>query len=662
MKNKTRSKVVFTTLLTTTLLTVLSGFVSLAWFINRVSADSKTSGSTAASYFAYGEGTKNAPYGITSPRHLYNLAWLQYLGMFNKDGDDSDSNLDTVYFEIDSSLTGGLDMKDWVLPPIGNETYPFIGNFNGNGVTIKNLTVSNDFSSFNNHPYTVTFNNYTQGKILGFFGIIGQYQTTLSYDTSANQVTGLYLDNFTIKNSASTTSILAGFLAGYVNGTLTNSGVGYAHFDFVNGTTNISLTSTSSVSFENVSHYSLIGDYNSANYEWKDEPGSSSGTSYGTSTNMKSLYENLMKNEATIERDNDGITSGIIPTNYMIPFSISSSSIVSNTSSNSVKTQSAATSNTNFSSGYTMKATYHNIGYYSGEMRAYHYKDKYDYNSSDFGTQSGLTNLNLGTPPPEVLTYLTKTRTASDGTTYRNGDYLIRLNSGYATDDQNLTSYTRYNYIEKGSILSYSERPVLLPQRVIWVKPVTAGTFKFLFVNSASDPTTSPVSISYWTLVRNDPDDYSSYYLSSKSYVNALVSSYKCKYGYFEIKADANTEYAISFCSASGHGEAPYIAYMDIGATNPTEEKDTLISNIDFVYKGSDDNLVLITSTGYTFSNVAFTLNGTATSEVEAYFRRIKDTGVLTFLTGTGITSTTLGSGTTATASDNTCNTKATST
>lgn len=403
--------------------------------------------------------------------------------------------------------------------------------------------------------FYATIYNYTQGKILGFFGIIGPYQTTLSYDTSANQVTGLYLDNFTIKNSASTTSILAGFLAGYVNGTLTNSGVGYAHFDFVNGTMNISSTSSSSTSsaassstsiaasgsFDNVSKYSLIGDYNSADYEWKEEPGSSSGTSYGTSTNMKSLYENLMKNEATIERDNDGITSGIVPTNYMIPFSIASSSIVSNTSSDSVKTQSAATSNTNFPSGYTMKATDHNIGFYSGELRAYHYKDKYDYNSSDFGTQSGLTNINLKTPPSEVLTYLTKTHTASDGTTYRNGDYLIRLNSGYETDNQNLTSYTRYNYIEKGSILSYSEKTVLLPQRVIWVKPVTAGTFKFLFVNSASDPTKSPVSISYWTLVRKDPDDYSSYYLSSQSYVNALVSSYKCKYGYFEINADANT-------------------------------------------------------------------------------------------------------------------------
>ena len=96
--------------------------------------------------------------------------------------------------------------------------------------------------------FYATIYNYTQGKILGFFGIIGPYQTTLSYDTSANQVTGLYLDNFTIKNSASTTSILAGFLAGYVNGTLTNSGVGYAHFDFVNGTMNISSTSSSSTS------------------------------------------------------------------------------------------------------------------------------------------------------------------------------------------------------------------------------------------------------------------------------------------------------------------------------------------------------------------------------------------------------------------------------
>ena len=73
------------------LLTLLSVFSlgsaalgSLAWFVSTIeSPSSKVKGSSMGAYFAYGEGTEGSPFGINNPRHLYNLAWLQYLGYFN---------------------------------------------------------------------------------------------------------------------------------------------------------------------------------------------------------------------------------------------------------------------------------------------------------------------------------------------------------------------------------------------------------------------------------------------------------------------------------------------------------------------------------------------------------------------------------------------------
>ena len=85
------------------------------------------------------------------------------------------------------------------------------------------------------------------------------------------------------------------------------------------------------------------------------------------------------------------------------------------------------------------------------------------------------------------------------------------------------------------------------------------------------------------------------------------------------------------------------------------QEKEALLSKVDFVYQGEDSSMVLISDSSFTASNVAFTLKGEATTEVTAYFRRIKDTGVLTYLSGTGITKAVLGSGTTVEAKDSSC-------
>ena len=52
--------------------------VSYAWFLHDENVDPIAQGYSGSAYFAYGDGT-NKPYGINTPRHLYNLAWLCYL-------------------------------------------------------------------------------------------------------------------------------------------------------------------------------------------------------------------------------------------------------------------------------------------------------------------------------------------------------------------------------------------------------------------------------------------------------------------------------------------------------------------------------------------------------------------------------------------------------
>ena len=80
---------------------------SIAWFTMKEFDNDKfkdIDGSAASAYFAYGSGTSSDPYGIKTPRQLYNLAWLQYYGMFNKDANDDGEIDKQFYFVLDYSL------------------------------------------------------------------------------------------------------------------------------------------------------------------------------------------------------------------------------------------------------------------------------------------------------------------------------------------------------------------------------------------------------------------------------------------------------------------------------------------------------------------------------------------------------------------------------
>lgn len=252
MKKESLKKIAFAALMVIPFAAVVSS--SLAWIIEykRVDFDD-TDGKTAAAYFARGNGTKEDPYVLNTPIHLYNLAWLQYLGVFNNKVNADNSN--QYYFSVESDL----DMNNYSLPPIGTTKYPFIGNFNGNNKTITNLTVSNIISSdtsakeISKKPLAVgdTLNDV---NIIGLFGVVGDLNNVVgTYDSSVNEVKNLGIENIDVH--ARTSSTLIGMAAGYVNGTIDNIKIiGNNRLD----TSTVSTNPIATLS-NNLSDYSLVG-------------------------------------------------------------------------------------------------------------------------------------------------------------------------------------------------------------------------------------------------------------------------------------------------------------------------------------------------------------------------------------------------------------------
>ena len=225
---KNLAKIGLSALITFSSICVTTG--TLSWLSYLVSLDNsyasnrKIDGSTLGAYFAYGDGIptdqqgNHRVYGINKPRHLYNLAWLQYLGYFEKT--DNSGNIIQYYFEIDPNLEGELDMSGWTLPPIGTESHPFIGNFNGNGKIISNLSISNEYGNFNTHPSDVTAGLYNQPDIVGFFGVVGNKTGLTGYSSSINEISTLGLKNLTVETTSENT--LVGLAAGYVDAEIEN--------------------------------------------------------------------------------------------------------------------------------------------------------------------------------------------------------------------------------------------------------------------------------------------------------------------------------------------------------------------------------------------------------------------------------------------------------
>ena len=258
------------------------------------------------SYYESGSGDSiDDPYIISNRNHLYNLAWLQYMGMYNK------PNIQQKYFK----LKNDIDMSGITLPPIGTDEYPFLGHFDGNNKVVSNLVVSNDDPLQTNSDFGMTKPTSTnlqsteQPEIVGFFGVVGQSPVIddLTYTSSIVSVTDVTLNNITVRSKTDNT--LIGLAVGYVDGTLSGVKIdGEATIDVDGQSTTASINSITN----NISDYGLVGystktsrsgSYSqdiSAYYDSEDNEGQ--GANWGGSIAIDDLFDRLLdiKNTYTI--------------------------------------------------------------------------------------------------------------------------------------------------------------------------------------------------------------------------------------------------------------------------------------------------------------------------------------------------------------------------
>ena len=200
--------------------------ISIAWLSPTAymrNSENPIEGMVQDKYYNSGDGiTYETAFEITQPRHLYNLAWLQYLGFYNKsEGIDNHQ----FYFKLGNNI----DMSQFgPIPPIGTESNPFVGNFDGHGYVISGVTISNDFNDYISHPSAIEgWDNSTkkQPHILGLFGVVGEYpggNNSTNYDTEVNEFVNTAVTNATIKTVVNDS--LIGIVAGCVyDGDLTDT-------------------------------------------------------------------------------------------------------------------------------------------------------------------------------------------------------------------------------------------------------------------------------------------------------------------------------------------------------------------------------------------------------------------------------------------------------
>lgn len=316
--------------------------LSYGWYTGGKTMFFNAAGSSVASYFESGKGTHEDPYIISNPKHMYNLAWLQYLGMFNET--DSDGNLKEQYHfklknDIDMTVpVGGVVYQ--AIPPIGTMEYPFVGHFDGNGKTVSNVIVANSkkAGAIIQSPPAIESGVVRYAEIIGFFGVIGEYNgvgKVTDDQLKALVVENLNLDNITI--ATSTTSSLAGLFAGYVNGTAKNVNVLGGTIDTAENV--LPYTETFNVTGKDaegnsvikefilnaagaISNYTLIGDYLTTLIKWEGggiitgpTTDVGQGQGFGGSIDMLTLAKRLtymygaatVKTESSYKRPNETV-------------------------------------------------------------------------------------------------------------------------------------------------------------------------------------------------------------------------------------------------------------------------------------------------------------------------------------------------------------------
>lgn len=317
-------KRIFRSLAALLIIVISFSAISFAWLASGkfLNFPSSFGGSATPAYFAGGDGSFDKPFRITNAVHLYNLAWLQYLGYFNQ-REGFNNGLDQTYFELGKDV----DMRGTAIPPIGTEEYPFIGEFKGNGHKVTNLTISNKKGTDNllKAPTNAKFlNNILRFvddskahdiEIVGMFGVTGDYDGYFNkyradghtVDGTIASVSNFYVDKIHVRSNSAKT--LAGLAAGYIGGNFSNVGVYRSDIKFAANAK--SIDDATIVSSGVLSQYSLVGAYNEDLITW-DDNATGTGT-WGGSIDMQRIY-----NRVKYAKDNNltSYTYNSYPYNY----------------------------------------------------------------------------------------------------------------------------------------------------------------------------------------------------------------------------------------------------------------------------------------------------------------------------------------------------------
>lgn len=639
--------------------------VSFAWFINTEFKAPAVSGYSSSAYYAVGSGDGKSEanaFLITQPRHMYNFAWLQYLNTYNstvvsEPTSDANGTLQQYYFRIPDTVKE-IDMTGWTLPPIGTEETPFIGNFNGNNCVIKGLTTTNAITESTNIKKPNNLTKYAFGNIVGMFGLIGYKDSNVvtineknyEYSSTIASVSHMILDDMTVESNASTT--LIGLLAGYVNASVSYVGIHYSSMKLASGVGEIS-------EFDNLSKYTLIGDYNdkSGGIDWTGKPGSA-GIGFGGSLDILSMY-NRMKYISTNSWDYPSLN---------VPSNIDEGSHPKGGSAMPLIVSNMVDSDYYSSNAQEITAS-NNIGYYTGnDAKIYSKNTKNNLDSADYtlSPDGKITDIKIYTSKSNISgaqdpTVEVESEIKSDILSLVNEErlYGIRLNSQISQNNPVTIN---------GAIIAGQDyTTATIPQDAVWFVPQMNGTVKIVLatLNNGTQ------GFSLYRINRTSDSSEANPYnraLSSPEIIDTVVDGSNTLYDqtwvrelatkkiyYFEIPVEANQEYALGQSNSNGS----YLIYLDVGQNAGAEpEYSGTISNIDFVYVRTDgQNTVYqnITAEDYDSSDVVFSITGTTTSEVILYFKRKETLGVLYFVSGTGVTVTSSGSGANSLAKNENC-------
>ncbi len=550
---------------------VLSGAVAttLAWYANGQMLEFGFRGSVVTQYFARGTGTKEDPYILNEAIHVYNLSWLQYMGILNSETNEA-GQIKQQYFEVEADI----DMTGWIIPPIGTQEHPFVGNFNGGAHTITGATISNIMGQgeIENRPLSVTDLGQS-ASIVGFFGVVGDMTGTLdlsddSKETAvANKVNAVYnllLDGITVRTE--TNESLIGLLAGYVNGSVSHVGVDNARIEIGENVAPLQLENFDALAaLQAVSLYSLIGAYDLGNVVWEQLPsGSNTGltggageSGFGDSINMVDLSKRLtymgteiLKNGKTYPLAvsagtlmNYALSSDIsaIPDGSFLPLNVDTATMFADEDKTTYGENLKTTAWYHEAGRNEEKINSSNTGYIVGAgrdssawiiPRTYYLSTTKDYGGiyKSVGTSGNESqtfsraNFDILTIDKDGKTWIIKDATNANSTTY--------LHTQYASAEKDAASFRRFSdvitgFSEKmdGSNLVHGFRFNANATRGLSL--VSAENGKQTFAEITNDHTVSLYGQSYpeYALAKGAVN----FTLKSEGYITAVAGTYKQK-------------------------------------------------------------------------------------------------------------------------------------